>query len=69
MKGEKMKLIAIDQYRHAYPIERHPRKELLELFGREHAERMYRDTPGKTRHVGYIIAGRWLEIFKVTSVA
>lgn len=59
--------IAIDQYNNTYQIgDNPPRKWLLNQFCRKHAEMMYCDTKsGKTKHIGYIIAGLWLEIFKV----
>lgn len=58
--------IAQDQYGHIYPIGNNPpRKWLLDHFGRKHAEKMYRDANGKPRHVGYVIAGLWLEVFRV----
>jgi len=60
--------MAIDQYGHTYHIGQHPpRKWLLANFGRQHADRMFvnrRD--GTTRHVGYIIAGHWLHIYRVS---
>lgn len=55
--------IAFDQCNNHYPIHAHPRKELLELFDRQHADKMYRDRKDGIYHVGYIIAGHWLEVF------
>jgi len=45
-----------------------PRKELLELFDRKQSEPMYVDSKDgdKTFHIGWIIAGRWLEVYSVT---
>jgi hypothetical protein len=63
-----MTYIAKDQYGYFYGLKtNHPRKELLELFCRQHAERIYRDTdvPMKPLHVGYIIAGLWLSVYGV----
>jgi hypothetical protein len=59
--------IAKDQYGNFYPIGNHPpRKALLTTFNRQHCQKMYQDTKdGKTRHVGYIIAGLWLDVFVV----
>lgn len=58
--------LAIDQYGQHYTIKKHPRKELLEHFGATHADKMYCDTKdGKTKHVGYIISGLWLEVYSV----
>jgi hypothetical protein len=59
--------MATDQYGNTYHGLTHPRKDLLEKLGRKHADKMYRDkTDGSTRHVGYVVAGCWLEVFKVT---
>ena len=57
--------IAIDQCNNHYPIHAHPRKELLELFDRQHASKMYRDRKDGVYHVGYVIAGHWLEVFGI----
>jgi hypothetical protein len=43
-----------------------PRKYLMEHYGRKSARKMYRDTPdGKGRHAGWIVAGRWFDVFRV----
>ena len=55
--------LAIDQYGNRFRIEKHPRKELLALHGRKHAAKMYRDPDA--RHVGYVIAGHWYEVFEL----
>lgn len=61
---------AQDQYgRTHHDLGRHPRKKLLELYGRKHAERMYVDRKGQRFHVGYIIAGHWLRVFEVVDFA
>ena len=58
--------LGIDQYGHNYHMERHPRKELLKQLGKEHADNMYVDTKGgKVRHVGYIIGGMWISVYRV----
>ena len=60
--------MAVDQYGQTYHGLEHPRKDLLERLGRRHADKIYCDTTsGKTRHVGYIIAGLWLEVFAVST--
>lgn len=47
-------------------IKEHPRKELLEQLNATHADKMYRDTTtGKAVHVGYIIAGLWIEVYEI----
>ncbi len=65
-----MKLLgymARDQYGETYHIGAHsPRKWLLDHFGRQHADKMYRDKKaGESVHVGYVVAGHWCEIFSV----
>jgi len=59
--------MATDQYGQTYHIGNNPpRQWLLNYFGRKHADKMYRDTKaGKVRHVGYIIAGLWLDVYRV----
>lgn len=59
--------IAIDQYGQTYQNLQHPRKDLLNRLGRSHAENMYIDTKsGDTKHSGYVIAGLWLTIYKLS---
>ena len=62
------RFIAFDQYGSTIRLKtKYPRKELLEYFGRSHASKMYRDMKsGGSRHVGYVIAGHWLEVFNIT---
>lgn len=57
-----------DQYGDTYhDLGKHPRKALLEHFGRSHAKKMYTDKKdGETRHVGYIIAGRWITLYNIS---
>ncbi len=57
--------MGIDQYGETYHGLTYPRKDLLKMFDRKHADKMYRDTTEGTRHTGYIIAGRWIELFEV----
>lgn len=62
-----MKHLAIDQYGGKYLLSEHPRKELLALLGMSKAEKMYVDGPdGQASHVGYVIGGLWLRIYKLT---
>lgn len=63
-----VQFMAVDQYGQTYhALGSSPRKALLEKLGRKHASRMYRDTKdGGAVHVGYIVAGLWLELFQVT---
>lgn len=62
-----MNHMAIDQYGHAYHgLGEHPRKELMERLARSSAQRMYVDKKdGRTVHIGYIIGGLWLTLYKV----
>jgi len=59
--------MAIDQYGQTYHIGNNPpRKWLLDCFDRQHVEKMYVDTEqGSVRHVGYVIAGLWLRVYRV----
>jgi len=61
-------IMALDQYGHTYhDLGNAPRKALLEKLGSSHAEKMYMDNDqGETKHVGYIIGGLWLTLYKVT---
>jgi hypothetical protein len=63
--GSLLGYMAIDQYGSHIKIKKYPRKELLEHFGRKHAQKMYRDTPNGAKHVGYIVAGHWCDIYEV----
>lgn len=57
-----------DQYGKTYhDLGKHPRKELLHRLGRKRAERMYVDRADGTRHVGYVIAGLWITLYRVES--
>ena len=59
--------IGIDQYGNIYPNLEFPRKSLLEKLGRKSAQKMYVDGPdGETKHIGYVVAGRWVTIYKIT---
>lgn len=62
-----MNYMAIDQYGHTYhDLGKHPRKALLERLGSSKAHKMYVDTKdGQTVHVGYVIGGLWLTLYKV----
>ena len=58
--------LGVDQYGNRYKIDRHPRKELLEQLGRQHAHRMFIDTKaGQAKHIGYVIAGLWITVYEV----
>jgi hypothetical protein len=47
----------------------HPRKELLKRLGRKHCQKMYLDKKdGPSVHIGWIIAGMWLEVYEVKRV-
>ncbi len=61
------KYIAIDQYGNKVFISEHPRKELTDFHRVQHAEKIYRDGEnGKAIHVGYIVAGHWYEVLKLS---
>jgi len=61
------KFIAIDQYGNKVFVD-NPRKDLLKRHGvNKHAEKIYRDgKKGEAIHVGYIIAGHWYEVLKIS---
>lgn len=42
-----------------------PRKELLEIYDRKHAEKMYIDSKQGPIHTGYVIAGCWINVYRV----
>ena len=68
MKKTQLGYLGIDQYGDHYQIDKYPRKELLDQLGCKHADKMYCDTTdGKTKHIGYIIADRWITIYAVYS--
>ena len=62
-----MNHMAIDQYGQTYhDLGKFPRKGLLERLDRKHADRMFVDSKKKgVLHIGWIIAGLWLTVFKV----
>jgi hypothetical protein len=60
------KFIAIDQYGNTKFLDKHPRKELTEYFGVKHAEKIYRDTDEGVKHVGYIVAGHWYQVMRLS---
>ena len=54
----KKQYIAIDQYGQIWKNLEHPRKDLMEKIGCNHAEKMYVDGEnGKVYHTGYVIGG------------
>lgn len=59
--------VAQDQHGNTYYIgDNPPRRWLLNYFGRQYAVRIIREQTGsKAQHVGYIIAGFWLMIYRV----
>ena len=63
---ETLGYIGFDQYGQHYRIDKYPRKELLEQLGRKHANKMYVDLKdGGTRHIGYVIAGNWISVYRI----
>lgn len=58
--------IAIDQYGNKHFLDEHPRKELCDLVGCKHVDKMYRDTPTGPKHVGYVIGGHWFEVLRLS---
>jgi len=61
--------LAIDQYGNKHFVN-HPRKELTELHGIKHADKMYRDGKnGEAQHVGYIVSGHWYEVMRLSPMS
>jgi hypothetical protein len=56
-----------DQFGRMYHnLGKHPRKELMKRLGRKRAEKMYIEKKGgRNPHVGYIISGRWIQVYHV----
>ena len=58
-----------DQFGETYhDLGKYPRKTLLARLGRRSARKMYVDCLSEpyTRHVGYVIADRWITLYQVT---
>ena len=62
--------MARDQYGQYYhDLGNHPRTKLLEILGKSKAQKMYVDkVSGGAAHVGYIIGGLWLTLYKVEPI-
>lgn len=59
--------IGIDQYNQLCRIKAHPRKELMEWLSATHARKMFLDhKDGNSYHIGYVIRGHWIEVFKLS---
>lgn len=68
-RRENMNFMAIDQYGHTYHGLKYPRKDLCERLNRQHVSKIYVDKmDGSTAHVGYLISGLWLTLYKVERV-
>lgn len=60
------KFVAVDQYGNTHFVN-NPRKDLCEIEGTKHAEKMFRDGKnGEAAHVGYVVAGHWYEVMKIS---
>lgn len=58
--------MAVDQYGETYHALIHPRKDLVKRIGVKHVSKMYVDgKDGQVFHVGYVIGGHWLTLYKV----
>ena len=61
--------MAIDQYGQTFHGLKHPRKDLCERLGRRHVSKMFVDRKdGSSVHVGYVIGGLWLTVYKVERI-
>ena len=69
MKAQKKQYIAIDQYGHTYRGLTHPRKDLIEKIGCQHASKMFIDkADGSVVCVGYVIGNLWLRLYEIKPV-
>jgi hypothetical protein len=66
-----MKYVALDQYGTAYKLYTDfPRKELLKKLGYTSAKKMWDTTlKGVNNHVGYVIGGLWLSLYKCEAIS
>ena len=57
--------IAIDQYGAYLRLNKHPRKELMEMLGCKHIDKMYQGNADNTEryHVGYVLQNRWFTVY------
>ena len=62
--------MGIDQYGNHYDdLGKYPRKALLEQLGYKNASKMYVDKKdGSSVHIGYIIGGNWITLYKVEPI-
>jgi hypothetical protein len=61
--------IGIDQHGQTFRNLRHPRKDLCNLLGRKHIQKMYVDAPnGEARHIGYVVSGLWITVYALTQL-
>jgi len=61
--------MAIDQYGQTFHDLKHPRKDLMDRLGCQHADKLYIDkADGSIVSAGYVIAGLWLTVYKVTRI-
>lgn len=66
MTPTRVTYVALSQYGRVHLCTTpHPRKELLDLCDRRHAERMYIDTHDGPACIGYVIAGEWWTLYRV----
>jgi hypothetical protein len=64
-----MEYVALDQYGQAYKLwTNFPRKELLKKLGYSSAKKMYSDKKELSCHVGYVIGGLWLSLYKCEAI-
>ena len=68
MKRRDYDTMGVDQYGQCYhALGKYPRKELLKRLSRTKAAVMYEDdADGNAVQKGWIIAGLWIDIYKVT---
>jgi hypothetical protein len=58
--------MAIDQYGRTFHNLKHPRKDLMDRLCNQHCSKMFVEKKdGSSKHVGYVIGGHWLTVYKV----
>ena len=63
---EKKSYIAIGQYQKIFLWNTSaPRKDLLKMLYRKHADRIYNDSKDGPVHIGYVIAREWFTLYEL----
>ena len=57
--------VGIDQFGERFYFRQYPRKEMMEELGCKHASKMYADWDGESHHIGYVINGHWIRVYRL----